>query len=118
MKATKRDHRVYLEDILTAIERIEKYSRGGAEEFFSDTMLQDAIIRQVSIVGEAAAKLPKSVREQAPDIPWKQMIGMRNIVIHDYSEIKLERIWETIETDLPVLRQAVTAVLWNMAKAA
>src|SRR6266446_988496 len=99
MRASKRDPRVYLQDILSAIEKIAIYSTKGKEGFFTDSLVQDAIIRQFSIVGEASAKLPNSVREQCPDVPWKQIVGMRNVLIHDYSEINQETIWDSVEDD-------------------
>jgi len=111
MTAARRDTRVYLQDMLAAIERIAEYGTRGRERFFRDSLLQDGIIRQLSIVGEAASKLTRETKARAPDIPWRSIVGMRNIIIHDYSEIKLERVWETVEKDLPVLRKAVTALL-------
>jgi uncharacterized protein with HEPN domain len=111
VKKGKRDRRVYLEDILAAIERIETYCPSGREEFLKEFLVQDAIIRQLSVIGEAAAKLPKSVSEQSAEIPWRQIIGMRNIIIHDYAEINLESVWQTIVGDLPLLKKQVTAML-------
>lgn len=109
--SAKRDPSVYLEDILSAVVRIGSYAKKGKRKFFSDTMLQDAIIRQISIVGEAASKLPKSLRDRSADTPWKQIIGMRNIVIHDYSEIDLDVIWNTVEQELPLLGKQVKKLM-------
>jgi uncharacterized protein with HEPN domain len=111
MMASKRDPRVYLQDILSAIERIAIYNTKGREGFFTDTLLQDGIIRQLSIVGEASAKLPRSVREQHPEIPWKLIVGMRNIIIHEYSDIDLEVIWDSLNRDLPVFRKTIESML-------
>lgn len=111
MTKAKKNSRVYLEDMASAINRIEQYSAPGKKKFFADSMLQDAIIRQLSIAGEAASKLPKSFQGQAPNIPWKQIIGLRNVVIHDYSEVNLDTIWETIEQDLPALRKALKKMM-------
>ena len=68
-------------------------------------------MRQLSIIGEAASKLPKTVQEEHMDIPWKKIIGMRNVLIHDYSETDLPTVWATIEKDLPELQHAIKAML-------
>lgn len=115
MKASRRDYRVYLQDILIAIQRIRDYTPNGEDDFFHSGMVQDAVIRQVSIIGEAAAKLPSTVRAMRPDVPWKQIIGMRNIVIHDYSEIKIGRVWATVDRDLPVLKPMIEAMLADLS---
>ena len=104
---------MYLEDILSAIARIGEYTAKGKENFFAHGLVQDGVIRQLSIIGEAATKLPMSLKTKHPEIPWKEVTAMRNIIVHDYSEINLERIWETIERDLPVLKKAIEMMLKN-----
>ncbi|MDO8649211.1 MAG: DUF86 domain-containing protein [Candidatus Peregrinibacteria bacterium] len=111
MRSSKRDPRVYLEDILSAIARLEKYAVDGRDAFFTNFLVQDAIIRQVSILGEASGKLPKKLIEHYPEIPWKDIISMRNIIIHDYSEIDLPTVWDSVEQDLPQLKKAITVML-------
>ena len=107
----KKDPRVYLHDILAAIKRIRGYAGVNRDNFFKDFLLQDGIIRQISIIGEAAAKLSASVKNGHAEVPWKKIVGMRNIVVHDYSEIKLEQVWETVEEDLPELSRSIEAIL-------
>jgi uncharacterized protein with HEPN domain len=80
MRHHARDPNVYLEDILVGIARIEVYTKGGRASFLASEMMQDAVIRQLSVIGEAAAKLPGALRARHPSIPWKEMVGMRNIV--------------------------------------
>ncbi|OGJ55762.1 hypothetical protein A3D88_02195 [Candidatus Peribacteria bacterium RIFCSPHIGHO2_02_FULL_52_16] len=116
MKAAKKDYGVYLHDIVSAIGKIRAYTKESRDLFFKDEKTQDAVIRQFSIVGEAAAKLPSSMKGQYAEIPWKQIIGMRNIIVHDYSEIDLTTIWDTIEKGLPVLEKTVVAMLKNLSK--
>ena len=111
MKPSKRDHRVYLEDILAAIGKIEQYTVGGKSVFLEHEMTQDAVIRQLSIIGEATAKLPAAMKANEPEIPWRSIVGMRNIIIHDYSQIKLQRIWEIVEQDLLPFKKAVDGIL-------
>ena len=111
MRKTKKNYRVYLQDILFAIDRIKKYTAEGKEVFFADEKTQDAVIRQISIIGEAAAKLPASLKTMYPKIPWRKTIGMRNIVIHDYSDTDIPTVWIVAERDLPVLKETVEAML-------
>jgi uncharacterized protein with HEPN domain len=104
MKTSQRDPRVYLEDILSAIARIERYIAEDEVMFFKDEKTQDAVIRQISIIGEAVARLPLNVRKNHTDIPWKHIIGMRNIMIHDYAETDLSTVWSVAVRDLPPLK--------------
>lgn len=111
MRSAARDPRVFLDDILAAIARIEEYTADGKAVFLRDGKTQDAVIRQLSVIGEAAAKLPALVRAMQPDIPWKAVVGMRNILIHDYSAVSIRSVWVTVVRDLPVLRHAAEAIL-------
>ena len=107
----KRDYRVYLEDIVVAIGLIRRYTAEGRGRFMSDTLVRDGVIRQMSIIGEAAAKLPPSLKRKHGNLPWKKIIGMRNVLIHDYAETNLRTVWATAEKDLPELQRAVEAML-------
>jgi len=111
MTKSMKDPRVYLEDILSAIARIAEYTAEGKQAFFKDQKTQDAVIRQISIIGEAAAKLPASVKTKHARIPWRRIIGMRNIVIHDYSQTDLPTVWVVAEHDLPALKRTVESML-------
>ncbi len=111
MKADERSPDVYLEDILSAVSRIARYASRGREAFFADELVQDGIIRQLSIIGEAASKLPVALRQQHERIPWRTMIDMRNLMIHEYSAISLATVWDTVQRDLPALQQAVEAMV-------
>lgn len=111
MKSGERDHRSYLEDILLAISRIESYTAKGEKEFFNSILVQDAVIRQLSVLGEAASKLPLNLKKKHTTIPWKEIIGMRNIIIHEYSMIDLPIIWDTVSKGLPPLKRTVEKIL-------
>jgi uncharacterized protein with HEPN domain len=101
-----RDDGVFLDDIKTAISRIASYLDGVDEEaFFESTLLQDAVIRQLEIVGEAAKRLSPTHRDAHPSIPWKDVIGMRAKLAHDYMTVDLQVVWDTARRDLPTLRQ-------------
>ena len=111
MKMSKRDFRVYLEDILSAILRIEKYTQAGRDFFLSDDKTQDAVLLQVSIIGEASSKLSPALKSKNPEIAWHDIIGMQNVIVHDYSGVKIETIWDTVKKDLPLLKEVVTRML-------
>jgi uncharacterized protein with HEPN domain len=106
-----RDVRELLMDILEAIQRIEKYAGQGRERFYADELVQTWIIRHLQILGEAARKLPPEVKEQHPEVPWSQIIGMRHILTHDYFDIDAEVVWAAVENDLPELKRQIEAIL-------
>jgi uncharacterized protein with HEPN domain len=109
----KPDDHGRLEDILDAIKRIESYLRGVNEKKFKDDLMrQDAIMLQIEIIGEAARHLSKEFQERHPEVPWSEMIGMRNKIVHDYFEIDVSRIWDTAKNDIPQLKKAV----WKLLK--
>jgi len=84
------DDRVYLEHIRDAIERIKGYTREGREAFFSNAMQQDAVVRNLEIIGEATKRVRDATRAREPEVPWKSIEGMRDVLIHDYFGIDLE----------------------------
>lgn len=108
---TKKNPRVYLQDMLAAMARVQECVADGERAFYGDWKLQDALIRQVSIVGEAASKLPRGLQATYAEVPWEQIIGMRNIIIHDYSDIDLPTVWLVAERDMPVLFKTVERML-------
>ena len=88
---------MYLEDILESIEKIEKYTHGlTLEQFEQNTESQDAVIRRLEILGEAVKGVPVEIREQYPAISWKQIAGMRDVLIHEYANVSLVRVWNVI----------------------
>ena len=114
----KRDDSVYLRHILDAIQRIQEYLAGVAyDQFMQSSLLQDGVVRQLEIIGEAASKVPPSFRDGHPGPAWGSMIGMRNRLIHAYFEVDLSIIWDTVQTDLPSLRQEVRHILGEVDEA-
>lgn len=104
----KKDYRLFLNDILYAIERVQKYTKSiKKSQFEDDEFLQDAVMRRISIIGEAANRLPKTFIKKHPEIPWKEIIGTRNIIIHYYEGVKLETIWKIIRKDLKSLKKFI-----------
>jgi uncharacterized protein with HEPN domain len=111
MNKPPRNPRVYLEDILHAVAQIEQYTAKGKDAFFAQTLIQDGVIRQLSIIGEAAGKLPIGMKAKHPAVPWKKIVGMRNVIIHDYAETDISTVWIVVERDLTVLRRTAEAML-------
>jgi uncharacterized protein with HEPN domain len=107
-----RDYKLYLHDIKEAVEKIETFIKGfSLEEFVKDAKTVDAVIRNLEIMGEAAKHIPKRVKEKHPDIDWKAMAGMRNILTHEYFGVRMGIIWKTIRERLPALRYKIEEIL-------
>jgi len=106
-----RSDREKLLDILEAIDRIERYAILGKTEFEQNELIQSWFVQNLQILGEAARVLSSTVREQHPEIPWSNMIGMRNILAHNYFEIDLEIVWAVVEFEIPVLKLKINHLL-------
>lgn len=103
---------VFLHHILDAIVKIEDYlKRTDSSNFKQDELIQDGIIRQLEIIGEAVRKLTPEFRDDHPDIPWKDIAGTRDRLIHGYAVVDLDAVWKTVIQDVPELKQAVEKVL-------
>ncbi len=108
----QRDIGLYLDDILESIEKIEEYTKDLSEEEFSrNTETQDAVLRRLAIIGEAVKHLPEDLKEKHKQIPWKQIAGARDIFVHEYFGIGIERVWGTIHEDLQELKSLIEALL-------
>ncbi len=104
----KKDIKVYVEDIIESILKIEEYTDQVTKDgFYKNTIIQDAVFRRLEIIGEAVKNIPKEIKDEYTEIPWKQIAGMRDILIHQYSGIKLERVWIVIKRDLPILKSNI-----------
>ena len=107
----KKDSRVYLAHILECAQKIERYTKGGQKKFLEDTMTQDAVIRNFEIMGEAAKRVPETYRRRHPEVPWRLMAGFRDVLIHAYEGIDLNRVWRIVRADLPVVKKAIEKLL-------
>ncbi|MCD6268491.1 MAG: DUF86 domain-containing protein [Thermotogaceae bacterium] len=109
---SKRSVKCYLQDILDAIEKIKKYTAKVDYEMFSkNQMMIDAVLMNIAIIGESVKKIPEDVKERYPDIPWKDIAGMRDKVIHDYFGVDVNIVWETIRKNVPELEQKIKVML-------
>ena len=102
---SRRPVTLLLDEMLTAIGKIERYVEGlDRAAFLADERTGDAVVRNLEVIGEAAARLPEAFRASASDIPWRRIVGLRNRIVHEYFGIDLEIVWEIVRTDLPALR--------------
>ena len=107
-----RDFRLYLDDILEAVQRIKTYTAElDADAFEKDFKTQDAVIRNLEVIGEAAGKLPENIKSTAKQIEWPKIVGLRNILIHEYFGVNLPIIWDVIQHKLDALEQACRQLL-------
>ena len=106
-----KDDRIYLLHVRDAIHYIVNYTSAGKESFFSDRKTQDAVVRNLEIIGEAIKRVSVTLKEAHPDIAWKPIAGMRDKLIHDYFGVNLQLVWDVVEGDLPVLQQKIVRLL-------
>jgi uncharacterized protein with HEPN domain len=111
MKDELKDNRIYFRHIIDAIERIERYTEDGKEEFLESEMIQNAVIWNIGVIGEAVRQVSNWLKESHPDIPWQQMISMRNRLVHEYFNINPDLVWEVVETHLPLFKAQAQAIL-------
>jgi uncharacterized protein with HEPN domain len=108
----RRDFRLYLDDILEAIHQIRSYLADQDEEAFKkDRKTQDAIIRNLEIIGEAAGKLPEQIQKGEPEVDWRKITGLRNILIHEYFGINLPIVWDVVQNKLDPLEAVCRRLL-------
>jgi uncharacterized protein with HEPN domain len=105
----------YVKDISDSIRDAQEFVKGyGLEDFKGDKKTIYAVIRAIEVIGEAAKKIPNSIRSKYPDIPWKDIAGMRDKLIHEYFGVDLEVLWKTIQQDLPMLKVLISEVMKEM----
>jgi uncharacterized protein with HEPN domain len=109
-----KDYKAYINHILESIILIEQYTENiSFEEFENDRKTIDAVIRNFEIIGEASNKLPEEFRKKYPEIPWRSIIGLRNVLIHDYLGVDIKAVWGNLKQELPQLKEQMKAILEN-----
>ena len=108
----KKDPKIFIRHIIESIELIEVYGNQlNCEQFKKDQVLQDAIIRRLEIIGEATKNIPSFFRIEHSHIPWKQMAGIRDILIHEYFDVDLDLTWQVVQKELPALKANLARIL-------
>ena len=109
---SERDPRLYVKDMLTFCEVVLEFTHGVEREaLFADRMRRDATLRNLELIGEAATRVPDTVRALAPDVPWRKIVATRNRLIHAYLGIEAEAVWAIVSKDVPVLRTSLKVLL-------
>ena len=106
-----KDDRLYLLHIRDAIDRIIAYTTGGKDTFLADSKTQDAVIRNLEVIGEAVKNLSDQLKAAYTGVPWRQIAGMRDKMIHKYFGVDLELVWDAVDLDLPALKSHVELIL-------
>ncbi len=111
---TKRDLIDFLEDILKAIAEINSFINGiGFEEFANNREKTLAVVKLLEIIGEATKKIPSDLRAKYPDIPWRAVAGMRDLLVHEYWQVDVEVVWQTVNESLPLLAKVIAEMIQN-----
>ena len=106
-----RDMRLYIEDILDSIAKIEQYTQDINEnKFLTDTQIQDSVLRRLEIIGEAVKNIHQTFRDKYPEIPWKKIAGLRDVLIHEYFGVNVRRAWKMAKYDIFDLKQKLIKV--------
>jgi len=106
-----KDPRVYLAQILERIQQIERFTKDGRDAFFAEEIIQAAVIRNLEVIGEAANRVSPEYQAEHPELPWRGMVTLRNVLIHEYEGIDINEVWKVVEKELPPLKTALLAFL-------
>jgi len=111
-----KNDRLYLDHILECIGWIESFTAEGRDAFFKDRKTQSAVLSELQTLAESTQRLSDEFKGQYPNIPWQNMAGFRNVIVHDYLGIKLGRVWEIIEVDLRMLKTSLSQAVGEKKK--
>lgn len=113
----RREWRLRVGDVLEAIERVLRYTDGMTfDDFKADERTVDAVLRNFTVIGEAAGHIPADIEDRHPDVPWVEMRGIRNVVVHEYFGVSMSILWETVVRDLPPIVDPLRAMLKNKSE--
>ena len=110
-----KDDAVYLRHVQECINRIQQYTEAGRSAFMASTLVQDGVIRNLQTLGQSAVKLSDALKSSHPEVDWKSIVGLRNVLVHDYLGVNVARIWEIVERDLPDLKTKVATIQSSLA---
>lgn len=107
-----REHKAYLNDILEAIRKIERYTKNFSfDDFVGDELIQDGVVRNLEIIGEAVKIIPSEIKKMRPDVEWKKIAGLRDILIHSYFGVDTEIVWDIVKNKIQILKVAISELL-------
>mgnify|MGYP001589855438 FL=1 len=119
MKKIRKDNLVYIDDVLSAVKKINKFCKTiDKDDFMKNELLMDAVVRNLEIIGEASSKLTAAFKERYKEIEWRKIIGMRNRIIHAYDTVNFEIVWDVIREDLPELKKKLKQIVSSHSRKA
>jgi uncharacterized protein with HEPN domain len=110
-----KDDRLYLVHVLECIDRIERYTTEGKEAFLADERTQDAVLRNLQVLSESTQRLSEDLKAAHPEVDWRGISGLRNVLVHDYLGINLIRVWEIVEGDLSELKESIHNIFLDLS---
>src|SRR3989304_6206803 len=106
-----RDYKVYVDDVLTSIHKIKVYTKGlSKKRFLGDEKTIDAVVRNLEIIGEAIKKIPENIRSKYPNVEWRKITGLRDILVHEYFGVDAEIIWDIVHNKIPELDKEIQQI--------
>jgi uncharacterized protein with HEPN domain len=106
-----KNNALYLKHILKSITDIEEFTSEGRNQFYESRLIQAAVIRNLEVIGEATKHISKDIRRLYPEMPWKQMAGLRDVLIHDYMGVDLNIVWNVVQREIPSIKKMIVIIL-------
>lgn len=106
--------RAYIKQILEAIDKTQDFTAEGRDVFYETVMIQDAVMRNIEIIGEISKRVSDELKLKSGDIPWKKMAGIRDVLIHDYDSIDMSIVWNVVSNELPKIRLSLAKIINNL----
>jgi len=106
-----KDDKLYLIHMIECIQRVEKYTSGGRDTFLNSELIQDAVIRNLQVMAESSQRISEDLQSRYSNVAWFKIAGFRNVLVHDYLGVDLDKVWAIIERDLPPLKSSISLIL-------